>query len=264
MNSFIFGEYIPGSSPVHRMNPASKLLLCVLFIIMTLISSHWIDYAELSILIIISFVMCHISFQVIYRGIKPLLLIILFTAILQLFFDPAGKLIWGLGPIKITEGGLSSSAFVFCRFLLIILISTLLTLSTPPTKLANGIRVILNPFRKLKLPVDIISLMISVALRFIPTLYKELRTIIKAQRSRGMIFRSGSLSDRVKKMAMLIIPLLFSSFEQARKLSYAMLSRGYQTNIRRTQINESSFTKLDGIAWAIYLFFGALEIMSKG
>lgn len=263
MNNFIFGTYIPGTSFVHRMNPASKFLLSIFFIALTLIGNNWTYYLILFGLALVSTWATRISFKVIYHGIKPLLFIIVLTAIVQLLFDPRGLILLKMGPIAITKGGLYSSGMVFFRFLLIIIISTILTLSTPSIELANGIRIILSPLSYLKIPVNVISLMISMALRFIPTLYRELKIIIKAQQARGVIFRSGLLMKRMKRIAALIVPLLFSSFERARKLSYAMLSRGYQTNKSRTQLRQSHVSYRDVFAWIMYLVFGVVEIMVR-
>ena len=252
MDDFILGKYIPGSSPIHKMNPSSKLLLSVFFVVVVLLSNEWRGNLLLLALILMTIKAAQVPLIVLYRGLKPLLFIILLPTFLQLIFSPNGEVIWQCGPLSLTRGGIVNSWLVLFRFSLIIIVSALLTLSTPPMDLAEGLKKVLRPLRLVKMPVNTISLMISIALRFIPTLNDELRMIVKAQKARGMDFKSGNLIQRSKKIVSLLIPLLFSAFNHAQKLSYAMISRGYQGD-QRSHYRVYSWHLRDVIIWSIYI-----------
>lgn len=253
MSGFIFGKYIPGNSAIHRMNPNSKLLLSVFFIVITLLSNEWRGNLLLLVLILMTMKLTKIPLMILYHGLKPLLIVILIPTLLQLIFSPNGRVIYQWGPFYLTSGGLVDSWLVGVRFTLIIMMSALLTLSTPPMDIAESLKRILLPLKYVRVPVNTISLMISIALRFIPTLTDELRIIVKAQRARGMDFKAGNLGQRARKMAGLLIPLLFSAFNHAQKLSYAMISRGYQNGSQRSHYRVYSWHGCDFVIWSAYI-----------
>ena len=177
------------------------------------------------------------------RGVRPLIWLILFTVALQILFTTGGEVYWSWWIFNITEFGLQNGAFIFCRFVLIIFMSTLLTLTTPPLELSDAIEYILRPLKAIRFPVHEISLMLSIALRFVPTLMDETEKIMNAQRARGVDFGEGGLLQKMKAIVPLLIPLFVSSFNRAEDLATAMEARGYQGGEGRTEVSDSSLAQ---------------------
>ena len=176
-----------------------------------------------------------IQLRFLINGLKPILFIIVFTFLLHIFFTKEGDILFDLGWLKVYEGGLKQGIFISLRFTYLILITTLLTLSTTPISLTDGLEKLLNPFKKVKLPVHELALMMSIALRFIPTLMEETSKIMKAQTARGVDFSSGPIKDRVGAIVPLLVPLFVSSFNRAEELAIAMEARGYRGGEGRTK-----------------------------
>ncbi len=186
MNKLIFGRYIPGDSVVHHMDPRAKLLLSFYFIGIIFIANNWATYALLFALTLAAIYLSGVKWSFFINGVKPLIWLILFTVILQVLFSASGGHVyfqWGI--ITISQLGLINGVYIFCRFVLIIFMSTLLTLTTPPLELSDAIEYILMPLRAVRFPVYEVALMLSIALRFVPTLMDETEKIMNAQRARG-------------------------------------------------------------------------------
>ncbi|UQS85729.1 energy-coupling factor transporter transmembrane protein EcfT [Apilactobacillus apisilvae] len=248
MNNFIFGRYLPLGSFVHKMNPAVKIFLCFYLVILVFLANNFFSYLSM-ILFVSSLIFCtKTPLKLFIRGIIPLIWIIIFTIIIQLIFSSGGEIIYKLWFIRITNLGVHNAIFLFFRFLLIISISTALTITTSPLEIADGISILLKPLKKLKFPVETFSLMISISLRFVPTLNDEVKTIMDAQRSRGVDFGSGGLIKRIKSFVPLLIPLFVSAFKHADNLSVAMEARGYQINQKRTHYNSYHFNYIDALS----------------
>lgn len=245
MNNFIFGRYLPGDSIIHKMNPAAKILLCFLYVIIVFLANNIITYALLTILLLGLIAVSKCSLRYFIKGISPLIWIIVFTVLIQILFSAGGTDLYSWGIIHITTFGLHNAVMLFVRFILIISMSTVLTLSTSPLEISHGIIILLSPLKKFKFPVETFSLMISIALRFVPTLTDEAKTIMDAQRSRGVDFGSGGLIKRAKSFIPLLVPLFVSAFKHADDLSIAMEARGYQTGKKRTHYHNYRWTMRD-------------------
>ena len=235
MNKILLGRYLPGSSLVHHLDPRAKLILSFYFIIIIFLANNWQTYLLLFIFTMLCILLAKISLKFFLKGVQPLIWLILFTVVLQIFFSTGGKVYWHWGILSLTSTGLISGAYVFCRFVLIIFMSTLLTLTTPPLEIASAMESILKPLKKVHFPVYEVSLMLSIALRFVPTLMDEAAKIMNAQRSRGVNFEEGSLMHRIKAVVPLLIPLFVSAFNRAEDLATAMEARGYHGGEGRTK-----------------------------
>lgn len=263
MNNFIFGRYLPGHSWIHQMSPQSKLLLSFYFVIIIFFANNLISYGVLSVLIIIVILMSGISVAYFLKGIKPLIWLIIFTVLLQILFSSGGHVLWHFGPFSITNESLVNGGFIFMRFLLIIMISTVLTLTTTPLAIADGVQTVLKPLKKLHFPVDTLALMLSIALRFVPTLMDEMETIMNAQRARGVDFGSGSLKHRVRAAVPLLVPLFTGAINHAENLSTAMEARGFSDSEHRTKYRLYHWQTKDTISWIIFVLVGVAVILIR-
>jgi energy-coupling factor transport system permease protein len=235
MDKMIFGRYVPSNSLIHKMDPRSKLTLVFLFVCIVFIANNPVTYAILAVYTIFMVALSKVSFRFLYAGLKPVLWLVLFTLLLHLFLTKDGQLLYELGPIKIYEEGIKQGVFISLRFFLLILMTSLLTLTTTPIEITDGLETILGPLKKVKFPVHELALMMSISLRFIPTLMQETDKIMKAQIARGVEFTSGPVKERVKAIVPLLIPLFISSFKRAEELAVAMEARGYRGGEGRTK-----------------------------
>ncbi|MFT8916005.1 energy-coupling factor transporter transmembrane component T family protein, partial [Lentilactobacillus hilgardii] len=216
-----------------------------------------------SILILIVILLSGISIMYFLKGIRPLIWLIIFTVLLQILFSSGGRVLWHFGPFSVTNESLINGGFIFMRFLLIIMISTVLTLTTTPLAIADGVQTILKPLKKVKFPVDTLALMLSIALRFVPTLMDEMETIMNAQRARGVDFGSGSLKHRVKAAVPLLVPLFTGAINHAENLSTAMEARGFSDSEHRTKYRQYRWQVKDTISWLVFLAIGAVVIFIR-
>lgn len=235
LDSMLIGRYVPADSALHRMDPRSKLMMVFLFVCIVFIANNTITYAILGLYTLVLLLMSKIQLRFIINGLKPVLFLILFTFFLHVFFTKEGEVLLDLGWLKVYEGGLRQGIYISLRFTYLILITTLLTLSTTPITLTDGLESLLNPFKKLKMPVHELALMMSISLRFIPTLLEETSKIMKAQAARGVDFSTGPIKERVKAIVPLLVPLFVSSFKRAEELAIAMEARGYRGGEGRTK-----------------------------
>jgi energy-coupling factor transport system permease protein len=247
MNNMLLGRYIPGNSILHRLDPRSKLLVMLAFVFVIFLATDWLGYALLVLYTALGLFLSKIPFGYFLRGLRPMLGLILFTVIFQIFFTPGVHIFWHWGIFSISQESLINGVYIFFRFTLIIFISTLLTLTTPPLTLADGIETGLSPLKKIKVPVHELGLMLSISLRFIPTLMDDTTMIMNAQRARGMDFGEGNLLQKIRSVIPILIPLFVSSFRRADDLAVAMESRGYQGGDGRSQYRVLKWTKSDTI-----------------
>ncbi|UQS86376.1 energy-coupling factor transporter transmembrane protein EcfT [Nicoliella spurrieriana] len=264
MNKLLLGRYIPGDSIVHRMDPASKIMLSIFFVLIIFFANNVLTYGLMIGLAFVSVVASKTPLRFFIRGIRPLIWVIIFTVVIQILFDNTGRIIFKYGFLMVTDDGLKTAGFIFLRFLLIIIFSTVLTLTTDPLAIATGIEKLLMPLKRFKFPVYTMSLMISISLRFVPTLMDETETIIKAQSSRGVNFKQGNIIVRAKKMVPILIPLFISSFKHAEGLGRAMEARGYRDGDNRSRYHIYKVTKLDIYTWLIFILVGILVITFRG
>ncbi len=254
MNKLILGRYIPGDSLIHRLDPRTKLLMSFYFIGIIFFANNWQSYLFLTVFTLFCVFLSKVDFGFFLRGVRPLLWLILFTVALQMFFTSGGEIYWQWGIFRLTEFGVQNGIFIFCRFVLIIFMSTLLTLTTPPLELSDAIEYILRPLKAIKFPVHEISLMLSIALRFVPTLMDETEKIMNAQRARGVDFGEGNLVQKMKAVVPLLIPLFVSSFNRADDLATAMEARGYQGGEGRSKYRVLHWHTRDTVTVIVYVF----------
>jgi energy-coupling factor transport system permease protein len=253
------GQYIPGDSIIHRADPRTKIILSVAFmVIIFMMNSLW-TIIELTAFVLLAVIISGVPLKHTLKGLKPLLLIIVFSAVLNIFTTkgtPMGETI----PLKyITYEGLVMALKLSVRLALIIISGSLLTFTTTPILLTDGIEKLLNPLKIIGVPAHELAMMMSIALRFIPTLLEETDKIMKAQAARGADFDTGNLFQRAKSFVPVLVPLFVSAFRRAEDLATAMESRCYRGGIGRTRLRQLKFTHADGkIVLTVIVFFAAL------
>lgn len=260
MDRLILGQYIPGNSLIHRLDPRTKLISSIWFILLIFIGSGFWSYALLATVVLTAALISEIPISYYINGLKPLTFLILITVSLQLIFSPGDNVLFELGWLQITLEGLLNAVKIIIRFVLIIFMSTILTLTTTPLEIADGIESLLKPLKKIKIPVEEIALVLSIALRFVPTLIEETEKIMNAQKSRGVEFNAGSIVERMQKIVPLLIPLFISSIDRADQLATAMTARGYQGGDDRTKFRELNWNQRDYLIFIFFVFITLLLI----
>lgn len=254
LRDITIGQHFPGNSVVHRMDPRMKLLVTVLYIVVLFAASNPLGLVLSIGLLALLYVAAKIPLKLITKSLKPIMPVVLFTAILNLFFITGqGQPLFHWWFFKIYAEGVRYAVLMAVRVLALIAGTSLLTYTTSPIVLTDAIERVLNPLAKLHLPVHELAMMMTIALRFIPTLLEETNRIMKAQTARGANFTSGSLIQRGKNMIPLLVPLFVSAFRRADDLATAMEARCYRGGEGRTRMNELSYTYRDGIAMAAVL-----------
>jgi energy-coupling factor transport system permease protein len=258
MSKILIGRYVPGDGLIYKLDPRGKLLATFVFIAIIFLANNWQTYLIASLFCLAALVATHLKPRVLWDGVKPLVWLIVFTSLLQLIFTAGGHVYWQWGIFVISAFGIQNAIFIFLRFLMVILISTVLTLTTMPLDIARGMASLLKPLKFLHVPVEQISLVLAIALRFVPTLMDETVKIMNAQRTRGADFNTGGLIKRAKTFLPVIVPLFISSLNIALDLSLAMEARGYREGMRRTHYRELRWSKYD---WWNFGFFALLTIL---
>lgn len=261
MEKMIFGRFLPGNSPVHRLDPRSKLIFVFAFIIIVFLANNTATYAMLLAFTLLIVFVSRIRLYFLINGLKPVLFLMAFTFLLHIFMTREGALVFDWKYIKIYEEGIRQGIFISVRFLVLVFMTSILTLTTSPISITDGIEVLLNPLKALKVPVHELALMMSISLRFIPTLMDETDKIMKAQMARGSDLSSGPLTDRIKAVVPLLVPLFVSAFKRAEDLATAMEVRGYRGGEGRTRYRRLKWDMSDTfalmllVAIAVLLFF---------
>jgi energy-coupling factor transport system permease protein len=263
MEKMIFGRYVPAESLIHRMDPRSKLLIIFIFVCIIFLANNGITYALIAIYTLLMLGMSRIPVRFLYGGLKPVIWLVIFTFLLQLFFTQQGTILYRIGPMKIYEEGLRQGLFISVRFFFLVLMTSLLTLTTTPIEITDGLETLLNPFKKLRFPVHEMALMMSIALRFIPTLMEETDKIMKAQIARGVEFASGPLMERIKAVVPLLIPLFVSAFKRAEELATAMEARGYRGGEGRTKYRQLCWKLADSLQLVLLAVLTVLLILFR-
>lgn len=238
LEKMIFGRFVPGDSFVHRLDPRSKLSFVLLFVIAVFIANNAVTYGLLLAFALFVIFVSRIRLYFIINGLKPILFLIVFTFLMHLFFNKEGALIVDWKVIKIYEEGIRQGFFISIRFLVLVLITSILTLTTSPISITDGMEDLLGPFKRFKLPVHELALMMSISLRFIPTLMDETDKILKAQLARGSDISTGSVKERIRAVVPLLVPLFVSAFKRAEELAIAMEVRGYRGGEGRTRYRQ--------------------------
>ena len=263
MDNMILGRYIPGDSIIHRLDPRSKLLAMFLLIVISFWANNPITNLLLFVVTGIFISLSGVPLSFFIKGLRSMFFLIAFTTIFQLFFISGGQVLWEIGFIKITSYGIEQAGIIFCRFVLIIFYSTLLTLTTMPLSLATAVESLLGPLKRFKVPVHEIGLMLSMSLRFVPTLMDDTIRIMNAQKARGVDFGEGSIVQKVKAMIPILIPLFATSLKRADSLATAMEARGYQGGVGRSQYRQLSWMRKDSIALILISLLGILLFILK-
>ncbi|NLB91422.1 MAG: energy-coupling factor transporter transmembrane protein EcfT [Clostridiales bacterium] len=257
------GQYYPGNSLIHQMDPRAKILLTILFMVMVFLVPHPIGYLIPLCYILLIIKISHIPFSFLLKGLKSLRFILLFTFILNLFFSAGSTVLVKFWFITLTKEGLLNAIHFSLRLIFLLIGTSLLTLSTPPVALTDGIELLLSPLRVIRFPAHELALMMTIALRFIPDLMQEANKIMKAQMARGADFESGNIIARAKAMIPLLVPLFVSAFRRAGDLSMAMEARCYHGSENRTRLRVLKLSKIDWIASMISLLFLAAIIVER-
>lgn len=239
------GQYIPGDSYVHKLDPRIKILISFVYIINLFIVNNFTGYLFIVFFTFLSIFISKIHLRYIYKGLKPIFVLILITALLNVFMTPGSELIFKWSFLTVYKEGLVLAAFMVLRLVFLIIGTSLITLTTSPIELTDGIEKLLKPFSKIGVPAHELAMMMTIALRFIPTLMDETDKIMKAQTARGADFENGNLVKRAKNLIPILVPLFISSFRRADELAMAMEARCYRGGEGRTRMKILKLTSRD-------------------
>ena len=251
LKDITLGQYFPGDSYIHRLDPRTKLLMVVIYIAALFMASTWLAYGLVIAFLAVCIKVSTIPLKAITRGMKPVLMIVVFTGILNLFFTPGVHEIVNIFGFSLTWEAVERAAQMILRIMLLITGTFLLTYTTSPIALTDGLENLLNPLKAVKFPVHELSMMMCIALRFIPTLIEETDKIMCAQKARGADFETGSIMDRARALIPILVPLFISAFRRADELAIAMECRCYQGGEGRTKLKQLHYTRLDFIAYGV-------------
>ncbi len=245
------GQYIPGESFVHKLDARVKILFSLLFIIDLFLIKEFSGYIVIFIFTMMAIIVSKIQFRYIYKGLKPIFILMIITALFNVFLTRGNVLLWQWGFVKIYKEGIVTAIFMILRLTFLIIGTSLLTLTTSPIELTDGIEKLLGPFKKIGVPAHELAMMMTIALRFIPTLMDETDKIMKAQKARGADFESGSIVNRAKSLIPLLVPLFISSFRRADELAMAMEARCYRGGEGRTRMKILKVTSRDSVGMIV-------------
>lgn len=254
------GQYYQTESPIHRLDPRTKIIATMVFIIELFIVDNFIGFGISALALGAVIMISKVPPRYIVRGLKPILLILFFTFALNMFMV-RGEVIWQFYFLKITKEGVITAVFMAIRLVLLIIGSSMLTLATRPISLTDGMESLMTPLKKIGVPTHEIAMMMTIALRFIPTLLEETDKIMKAQQARGADFESGGLIKKAKSLIPVLVPLFVSAFRIALDLAMAMEARCYRGGENRTRMNEMKLHMNDGIAFGLTAIFLAMIII---
>ena len=251
LKDITLGQYFPGNSPVHRLDPRTKILFLIVYIVALFSAANWFSYAAVFCFLAAAILISRIPLKAILNGMKPLVMILIFTGVLNIFFTTGERLVFKVWIISVYWEGIIRAIFMMLRILMLITGTFLLTYTTSPIALTDGLESLLGPLKKLRFPVHELSMMMCIALRFIPTLIEETDKIMSAQKARGADFESGKLLQRVKALVPILVPLFISAFRRADELATAMECRCYQGGEGRTKMKLLRYRRVDLNAFAI-------------
>ena len=251
LKDITLGQYFPGNSVIHRLDPRAKLVILVIYIVALFLAVSWLSYGLMLVFLLTCIAISGIPAKSFVRGMKPLIMILVFTGVLNLFFTQGETVLVSFFGITITLEGLVRAVFMVIRILMLITCTFLLTYTTSPISLTDGLEALLSPLKKIKVPVHELSMMMCIALRFIPTLIEETDKIMSAQKARGADFETGSLMEKAKALIPILVPLFISSFRRADELATAMECRCYQGGDGRTKMKLLRYSLWDYEAFGV-------------
>ena len=261
LKDITLGQFFPGNSVIHKMDPRTKLVMLVVYIVALFIAVSWVSYAVMLAFLLSSIYISQIPPRSIIRGMKPLVLILVFTGVLNIFFTTGEDVLVSFWGVTVYREGLVRAIFMVVRILMLISGTFLLTYTTSPIALTDGLESLMNPLKVLKVPVHELSMMMCIALRFIPTLIEETDKIMSAQKARGADFENGKLMERVKALIPILVPLFISAFRRADELATAMECRCYQGGEGRTKMKLLRYMRRDYVCYAVGVLLLAVIIM---
>ncbi len=264
MKNIALGRYLPYDSVIHRLDPRAKIMALLLVLIAIFFDAGFSGYLVLAVAVFVILKLAKISFGYILRSLKPMLWMMVFLLVINCFVMRSGEILFSIGPITIYVKAIVQTLYIVIRLVLIIALTTALTATTKPLDLTLGIESLMSPFKKIGFPAHEVAMMVSIALRFIPTLMEETERIMKAQSSRGVDFKEGTLKEKISAIVSLIVPLFISAFSRADELANAMEARGYQPDAKRTRYKQLSWHFGDTVLMAgAFLLLGSLILLSR-
>ena len=253
LKDITLGQYFPGNSVIHRMDPRTKLVGLIIYIVALFTAASWVSYGIMLAFLIVMVALSKIPVKALFKGMKPLIFILIFTGLLNLLFNGGETVLVAFWKITITLEGIIRAFFMVARILMLISATFLMTYTTSPIQLTDGLESLLSPLKKIRVPVHELAMMMCIALRFIPTLIEETDKIISAQKARGADFETGSVLERVKALVPILVPLFISAFRRADELATAMECRCYQGGEGRTKMKLLRYRRRDYFAYLILL-----------
>lgn len=250
LKNVTLGQYFPGDTPVHRLDPRTKLIFLTGYIVALFLAKNWASYSLIFFTLAAVSYTAHIKPKTLLSGLKPLLFIVVFTALINLLYGP-GEPLYTFWIFRITRQGIHNAIFMVLRIMMLVCGTFMLTYTTSPLSLTDGLELLLNPLKKIRLPVHELSMMMSIALRFIPTLIEETDKIMSAQKARGAAFDTGKLTDRARALLPLLVPLFVGAFRRADELATAMECRCYHGGEGRTRMKQLRFSGIDFAAFSL-------------
>lgn len=262
LKNITIGQYFPGDSPIHRMDPRTKILAIIFYMTSLFIIKNVPGYISMVAFSCLILIISKVPLKMYLKGLKPLLIIIVLAVGLNVFMTP-GTVLYQFGFLKVTEEGLRQGIFMGTRLILLVTVTSVLTLTTTPIALTDGIESLLKPFKKIGVPAHELAMMMSIALRFIPTLIEETEKIMKAQMARGADFESGNLIKRAKALVPLLVPLFLGAFRRADDLAMAMEARCYRGGDNRTRMKQLAFSNLDVVTFSVIVIFSVFCVYTR-
>lgn len=262
LDGIALGQYIPADSPIHKLDPRCKLLITVIIMAAVFMADTALIFAIWGAMLILTAKMAKLPFSSILKSVKPILILVIFTSVIHLFFTD-GKEIFRAGPISVTYEGIFLAAKMSFRLMYLVMYASILTLTTSPSELSDGIEAVMKPFQRIGFPAHETAMMMTIALRFIPTLFEETDRIMKSQISRGADFESGGLIKRAKSYIPVLIPMFVIVFQRADTLASAMESRCYRGGRGRVRMRPLKWGKNENIFLAAILLFWAAASLTE-
>lgn len=250
LRNIVLGQYYPGESVLHRLDPRTKIVMTFVFMILLFMVNGFYGYLGFGLLTLLAVGLSRLPLRLVFQGLKSIIYILFITFLLNLFLTP-GEVLFTLGPLTVTRPGLNLGVTMSVRLIILILLSSLLTLTTSPILLTDGLEALLKPFRRLGVPAHELAMMMTIALRFVPTLLEETEKIIKAQMARGADLESGNIFQRARALVPILVPLFVSAFRRADELATAMEARCYRGGEHRTRMRELKYRMADYLAFSV-------------
>ena len=262
LKDITIGQYLSGDTLLHKQEPRTKIIAVILYMVSLFIVNNFWGLGAMLVLSLAVVLISRIPLRFFFRGIKAIVFIVLLTVALQMFMTP-GEPLWELGILKITKEGIRQAVFMGTRLILLVSVTSILTLTTTPISLTDGIETLLKPFQKIGVPAHELAMMMTIALRFIPTLIEETDKIMKAQSARGADFESGNLMERAKAMIPLLVPLFLNAIKRADELALAMEARCYHGGDGRTRLKALQYGRRDAVAGVFCLCMAAGAFLTR-